>query len=228
VHERPPIEGIKYVAFTDPSGGSSDSMTLAIAHLESKVVTVDAIREARPPFSPDAVVHEHAELLKRYRISTVTGDRFGGEWPREKYREYGIGYRVAQKNRSELYLATLPQLNSKCVALLDHKRLVAQLCGLERRTARGGRDIVDHGPGQHDDVANAVAGAIVTALENYEQPMTFGMPVIVTRQDVGAPSPIPPEPNRPAVGNVVGLPPLSQDNGIPSHWLQRNQWEPWR
>lgn len=30
--------------------------------------------------------------------------------------------------------------------------------GLERRTARGGKDSIDHGRGSHDDVANAVAG----------------------------------------------------------------------
>jgi hypothetical protein len=34
-------------------------------------------------------------------------------------------------------------------------RLVAQIVGLERRTARGGRDSIDHAPGAHDDVANA-------------------------------------------------------------------------
>jgi hypothetical protein len=47
--------------------------------------------------------------------------------------------------------------------LLDHPRLINQICGLERRTARGGRDSIDHSPGNHDDVANAVAGAIVAA-----------------------------------------------------------------
>jgi hypothetical protein len=41
--------------------------------------------------------------------------------------------------------------------------LIAQLIGLERRTARSGRDSIDHGPGAHDDVANAVAGALVLA-----------------------------------------------------------------
>jgi hypothetical protein len=54
-------------------------------------------------------------------------------------------------------------LNSKRVQLLDNKRLITQLYGLERRTARGGKDSIDHGPGQHDDVANAVAGALVMA-----------------------------------------------------------------
>ena len=36
--------------------------------------------------------------------------------------------------------------------------------GLERRTARGGRDSIDHAPGGHDDLANAVAGAAALAL----------------------------------------------------------------
>ena len=44
--------------------------------------------------------------------------------------------------------------------LLDTPRLHAQLLGLERRTACGGRDSIDHAPGAHDDVANAVAGAL--------------------------------------------------------------------
>jgi hypothetical protein len=45
--------------------------------------------------------------------------------------------------------------------LLDLRRLTAQLCGLERRTTRGGRDSIDHAPGGHDDLANAVAGALL-------------------------------------------------------------------
>ena len=61
-------------------------------------------------------------------------------------------------------LALLPLLNSGKVDLLDNSRLVSQLCGLERRTARSGKDSVDHPPGQHDDVANAVAGACVLGL----------------------------------------------------------------
>jgi hypothetical protein len=50
--------------------------------------------------------------------------------------------------------------NSSRVELLDHPRLVAQLCTLERRTARGGRDSIDHPPGGHDDIANVVAGVL--------------------------------------------------------------------
>jgi hypothetical protein len=37
---------------------------------------------------------------------------------------------------------------------------------LERRTSRGGKDSIDHPPGAHDDVANAMAGAMVIAFRN--------------------------------------------------------------
>ncbi len=33
---------------------------------------------------------------------------------------------------------------------------------IERRTARGGRDSIDHAPGSHDDIANAVCGGALT------------------------------------------------------------------
>jgi hypothetical protein len=33
-YESPPLQNLHYSAFCDPSGGSSDSMTLAIAHRE--------------------------------------------------------------------------------------------------------------------------------------------------------------------------------------------------
>jgi len=49
-------------------------------------------------------------------------------------------------------------LNSNRLELLDVPKLKNQLQKLERRTARGGRDSIDHPPGQHDDLANAVAG----------------------------------------------------------------------
>jgi hypothetical protein len=39
--------------------------------------------------------------------------------------------------------------------------MIGQLVSLERRTARGGRDSIDHPPGAHDDVANAAAGVLV-------------------------------------------------------------------
>jgi hypothetical protein len=138
-------------------------MTLAVAHLHDNLAVLDAVREWRPPFSPDAVVQECAALLKSYGLSTVRGDRYAGEWPRERFKVHGITYQPSEQTKSELYLALLPLLNSERVELLDIPRIVTQLCGLERRTSRGGRDSIDHAPNAHDDIANAVAGAIVNA-----------------------------------------------------------------
>lgn len=93
-----------------------------------------------------------------YRIYRVTGDRYGGEWCREPFTKHGIKYELAEKPRSDLYRDLLPLINGRLIELLDHSKLITQLCSLERRTARSGRDSIDHAPGSHDDVANAVAG----------------------------------------------------------------------
>src|SRR3974390_2828050 len=75
-HELPRIEHTRYFAFVDPSGGSSDSMTLCIAHTQGSRVIVDLIRERRAPFSPDDVCREFADTLKAYGISRVHGDKY--------------------------------------------------------------------------------------------------------------------------------------------------------
>jgi hypothetical protein len=158
VRERPPVLDEYYAAFVDPSGGSADAMTLAIGHRQDDTVVIDAVRERCPPFSPDDVAAEFSALLKSYRITSISGDRYAGEWPRERFRERDIGYEPAEKPKSDLYRDLLPLINARRIELIDDKRLQAQLCGLERRTSRAGKDSIDHGPGGHDDVANCVAG----------------------------------------------------------------------
>jgi hypothetical protein len=175
--ELPPAARVYYTAFVDPSGGTADSMTLAIAHAEREIGVLDAMREVRPPFSPEAVVAEFAALLRYYRISRITGDRYAGEWPRERFRGYGIEYEPSERPKSEIYRDTLPLLNSGKVELLDLPRLATQFVGLERRTARGGRDSIDHAPGAHDDMANAAAGALLIAA-------TGRRPMVVTAEMV--------------------------------------------
>jgi hypothetical protein len=132
-HELPPCADANYAAFVDPSGGSSDAMTLAVAHRDKDGRAVlDAIRERRPPFSPDDVVVEFSDLLKSYGIRKVTGDRYGGEWPRERFRVHGVEYQPSEKTKSDIYRELLPLLNSGKIEILDNKRLASQLCGLVR------------------------------------------------------------------------------------------------
>jgi Phage Terminase len=160
-HELPPVAGTRYVAFCDPSGGSQDAFTLAIGHAEPERAVLDLVRERKPPFSPEAVAQEFSETLKTYGIHEVAGDRYGGEWPRERFLAHGVSYKLSDKTKSEIYQSALPMLNSAKVELLDSKVLRQQLVGLERRTARGGRDSIDHRPGGRDDVANSVAGVLI-------------------------------------------------------------------
>ena len=162
--ELPYCRSFRYLTFVDPSGGSADSYTMAIAHREDEGrVVLDVLREHKPPFSPEAVTAEYAELAAAYNCDQVRGDRYAGEWPREQFRKAGIEYLPADRNKSEIYRDLLPLLNSGKAELLDNPRLISQLCSLERRTARGGRDSIDHAPNAHDDLVNAAAGALVFA-----------------------------------------------------------------
>jgi hypothetical protein len=159
-YELPFVKGVKYEAFCDLAGGGADAMTLAIAHRLDDIAIIDAIREIKPPSSPEAVIIEFAELLKSYGLFRVKGDRYAMAWPRERFRLQGINYEQSARPKSELYQSFLPLLNSGKVELLDNAVLVSQLANLERRTARGGRDSIDHpsGSNYHDDVCNSVAG----------------------------------------------------------------------
>ena len=182
--ELPPVSGTTYRAFTDPSGGSADSMTIAVGHTQDDVGVVDLVREVTPPFSPEQVVAEFVETLKAYRVHRVTGDRYGGEWPREQFRKLGVEYALSDDPKSLLYGALLPVLNSGRLELLDHPRLISQLLSLERRTSRGGKDSIDHPPGRgttsHDDVINSVAG-LVSLLAARQPRAATGMPYGVPR-----------------------------------------------
>ena len=50
------------------------------------------------------------------------------------------------------------------IEILDHLQLIRELQCLERRTRAGGKDIVDHPRGGHDDYANVLALAAVSAV----------------------------------------------------------------
>jgi hypothetical protein len=189
-HELPPEPGVTYSAFVDPSGGVSDSLTLAIGHLSRNAVCIlDAALEARPPFDPEQAVAQCAALLRRYGVAKIVGDRYAGEWPRARFAEHGIEFEQSARPKSDLYHDLLPLLNARRIELLDHPRLSAQLAGLERRTARSGRDSIDHGPGGHDDLANAVAGVLVGLDLDRRQPLIQLSDVFVANQDGQAVAP---------------------------------------
>jgi hypothetical protein len=158
---RAPQPDAAYQAFTDPSGGRGDSFTCAIAHDEGDAAILDCLFERRAPFDPSTVVRDIADLLRSYRVSEVEGDKYAAQWTVEAFAKEGIAYRSSERDRSAIYLDALPLFTSGRVRLVDNARLIHQFAGLERRTSRVGRDLVDHMPGGADDLCNSAAGALV-------------------------------------------------------------------
>ncbi len=165
--EIPPLPGIRYLAFVDPSAGKGDSFTLAISHTEiagrSKVL--DLVREIKAPFDPSSAVAELAEIVKAYQATEVISDAWMGDYFRPEWLRNGLTQKQCPMKTSELYLKFLYLLKSGCLQLLDNRNMIAQFVNLERRTGRGpgAHDWISHFRGLHDDVANAVAGALVLA-----------------------------------------------------------------
>ena len=115
-------------------------MTLAISHRDPNGRAIlDLVREVRPPFSPELTAQEFAGTLKAYGIHRVTGDHYGGEWPKEQFRNCGVEYVKSDKSKSAIYQESLPLFNSGKVDLLDCPRLISQICGLEAHGARWAR-----------------------------------------------------------------------------------------
>jgi hypothetical protein len=166
--ELPSAASMRYFAFVDPSSGAVDSFSLAISHREGDRIFIDLAYEKVPPFSPEAAIAELCDVLKRYRIHRVFGDRFGGQFPAEQFVKRGISYEAASKSKTDIYVDFLPMLNSGTVVLPRNDRLVHQLTSLERTVTRGsGRDVIDHPRDMHDDLANVVAGAATVARSKY-------------------------------------------------------------
>jgi hypothetical protein len=97
---------------------------LAIGHEEERVVdgekilipVLDKVKEWVPKFDPEAVSKEVVQICKDYKITQVTGDAYGGEWPRDPLKKRGIAYILCEKTRSELYLDFLPVVNSRAAS----------------------------------------------------------------------------------------------------------------
>ena len=165
--ELPRVAGVQYTAFCDPSGGRSDSFTLAIAHQRPATddrperLVLDAVRSIAPPFDPESAVERLVATLRQYGITTVAGDEYAAEWTVSAFKRHDIVYEPSEHSRSEIYLEMLPQFSHGAVELLDLPELRTQLLLLERRTRSTARDAVDHPRGAHDDLANAVCGALL-------------------------------------------------------------------
>jgi hypothetical protein len=105
-------------------------------------------------------VTKFAAEVREYGLREVTGDSYAGQTFRTDFEEHGISYRSADLAKSDIYDAFEPHLNAGEVELLDHAKMQEQLLTLVWRGVK-----IDHLPGDHDDFANAAAGAIWLAAE---------------------------------------------------------------
>jgi len=122
-------------------------------------IVQDCIRGWRSQ-RPADVVAEACRVLESYRIKTVYGDRYSGEWVKQAFRDDDVEYRYAGLSASDAFLELLPLLNQGTIDLLDDQRQTAQLIALERRRGRIGKDTVGHPAGGHDDRINSLAIAV--------------------------------------------------------------------
>jgi hypothetical protein len=134
------------------------------------VLDVLVSQNGEPPFNPRHAVTKFAGEMQNYRVSKVYGDAYGGQTHRLDFQSYGITYEIAGHTKHQLYEALEPRLNAGEVQLLDHPSLQEQLLTL---VYRGGK--VDHLPGDHDDYANAAAGAVWLAFRMATRPLIYGL-----------------------------------------------------
>lgn len=175
--EIPYKDGIEYRSFVDVAGGGGkDSYSLAIGHLENKKVIIDVSRSRTPKFNPDEVTSQYCELVKKYKINQVYGDKFSGDWASNSWAKHDVSYERSERTKSELYLEAESPFNTEAVDLPDKELLINQLKNLIRKTRSGGKDSVDTDGGQPEDEANSIAGVIWILIQGKDSGGAFGIP----------------------------------------------------
>lgn len=182
VRERLPEPRVRYIAACDPAGHGEDAMTLSLVKIEGdrdgltlQQVLGKAWSKPRSGLRnlEQSVVEASADL-KRYVVRKVYGDRAMSGWVLEAFRRQGIEYEYpfikrdgadVYVTRSVAYLESAPLLRAGRVRILDDEVTRREFRNLEQRG-----DKVDHGPGLHDDRANALALAICMAVQSAVKP----------------------------------------------------------
>ena len=164
-HELAPVAGKQYAAACDAtglgSGPGADAFTLSVGHYGRDIFIQDCCRGWKKSrtsnLNLEGIVNEIGEILKRYGLREVHGDRYSDQWVVEAFQKVGILYRQTDQDKSVFYLALEPLFAQGKIEILDHAELSRELRLLERRPRPGGKVIIDHPRGSHDDFANSLA-----------------------------------------------------------------------
>ena len=160
--------GKHHYLFVDTAGGGGqDSLAACVTRTIPIGAQVCRLFERKPPFDAEAVCDEIAALAAEYNVTMVRGDNFSGATWASMFKQRGLTQVVEKATATVLFRNFAPCVTGKKVELLDpntgmtQERALNQLVRLEKR--EGGEKIT-HPQGEHDDVANALAGAVLMAI----------------------------------------------------------------
>jgi hypothetical protein len=183
VRERLPEPRVKYIFALDAAGHGADAFTLAGVRChgktgaELKVEQVLGKAWEKPKNGVrnlEVVAREAGEIVKRYGVREVYGDRSTGGWVQEAFERQGVRYiypsikrdgNDVYMTRSIGYLEAAPLLRAGRLRILDDEKTRRELRNLEQRGDR-----VDHPAGGSDDRANAVMLAAAIAVQTIVKP----------------------------------------------------------
>jgi hypothetical protein len=171
-HELAAQPGMKYVAACDTSGGGADTFSMAIVHSQTQNSEQKIVQNVMKGWNRsksgtmdlEGTVKQIAEILKRYKLDEITGDKYAAGWVRERFQAESLRYQDAEIDKSQVYLEVEPLFAQGRIEILDHSQLIRELKILERRPRAGGKTLVDHPSGKHDDYSNALCLAAYKAM----------------------------------------------------------------
>ena len=189
--ELPPEPGVTYSGFVDPSGGVSDSMTLAIGHLgRNNACILDAVIEVRPPLDPEQTVAEFAALLRRYGVTKLSATNTAANGRAPVSPSMALNSSRARGRRATSTATFCPCSTPVASSFLDHAAFerpsLPAWSGAPRARAAI-RSIML--PDAHDDLANAVAGVLVGVDLDRRQPLVELSDVFARRRSGAPPLP---------------------------------------
>lgn len=162
--ESPPVEGALYRAAWDAATrGNGWTVVVSRRTLEGRV-QIAAAREWRgskqAPLSPRVVIGEIAAMLRPYRVTTVSCDRWSVDALRDTARDAGLTLQErGSDERDAAYRTLYTLLANEEIELCPHPFVAQDLRGVRKKITPGGVriDLARTPDGRHADFAPSVA-----------------------------------------------------------------------
>ena len=161
--ELPPLPGVTYYAYTDPSGGaeSGDGYALCIAHKDGERCIIDLVKVRYGPFDPYKITRGYAALCQQYGITRIVGDNYAKEWVQSAWRDAGLVFVLSYLTASEQNGEAEPIFARGLIELPLLEAMIQEFRLLERDLGSSNvKEKIGHPRGVKDDMANAICGCL--------------------------------------------------------------------